>query len=185
MNPNPKSSSNSEPIRLSAEPDFAVGDLVVRPSLRQAIRDGRTLQLEPRVMQVLVALVSASGAVVSRDDLILRCWEGRIVGEAAINRCICKLREFDGASLGIETIARVGYRLTPANGTGGAEARQVSLPAAKRIRFATIALLSFLAGAVLVLAVQLALKHSPVATRPMALCRQFKTPRLRPFRSKA
>src|SRR5579862_6090473 len=116
MSPDSKPASASEAIRLAAEPDFTLGDLEVRPSLREAIRDGRRTVLEPRIMQVLVALGRAHGAVVSRDELIRRCWDGRVVGEAAINRCIFKLRELadagDGkSSFRIETIARVGYRL--------------------------------------------------------------------------
>lgn len=66
-------------------------------------------------MQVLVALHQAGGAVVSRDELIARCWEGRVVGEDAINRAIGRLRRLSeadgGASFTVETIARVGYRL--------------------------------------------------------------------------
>jgi TolB-like protein/DNA-binding winged helix-turn-helix (wHTH) protein/Flp pilus assembly protein TadD len=116
--------SDAQPVRLSDEADFALGDLVVRPSLREVQQNGRREQLEPRVMQVLVALGRADGAVVSRDALIERCWEGRIVGEAAINRCVSKLRELSetcgAASFRIETIPRVGYRLVaadqPANG---------------------------------------------------------------------
>ena len=42
--------------------------------------------LDPRVMQVLVALTGAAGKVLSRDDLIALCWDGRIVGDNAINR---------------------------------------------------------------------------------------------------
>src|ERR1700733_6992634 len=104
-----------EPIRLSEEPDFVIGGIEVRPSLREVRRGSTKQQLEPRVMQVLVALARADGAVVSRDDLIQRCWEGRIVGEAAINRCIWKLRELSEArgepTFHIETIPRVGYRI--------------------------------------------------------------------------
>ena len=43
-------------------------------------------------MQVLVALAAADGAIVGRDDLTRRCWEGRVVGEDAINRVISRLR---------------------------------------------------------------------------------------------
>jgi TolB-like protein/DNA-binding winged helix-turn-helix (wHTH) protein/Flp pilus assembly protein TadD len=108
-----------EPVRLSAEPGFALGDLAIHPSAREAIRDGRPQTLEPRVMQVLVALARAGGAVVSRDALIQCCWDGRVVGEASINRCIFKLRELadrgdGGHSFRIDTIARVGYRLQTA-----------------------------------------------------------------------
>lgn len=66
-------------------------------------------------MRVLIALVEADGAVLSRDDLIQRCWEGRVVSEDAINRCIGQLRRLaksgDEPCFTIECIPRVGYRL--------------------------------------------------------------------------
>ena len=103
------------PIDLADEADFQLGALLVSPSTREVGRGELRELLEPRVMQVLVALFRADGRVVSRDELIARCWEGRIVGEDAINRAIGRLRrlsEADGeASFGIETIPRVGYRL--------------------------------------------------------------------------
>jgi len=95
---------------------FALGDLTVRPALRQVVcADNSEHILEPRVMQVLVALARAQGGIVSRDKLIEQCWEGRIVGEDAINRVIGRLRQFaqsDAANaFRIETVPRVGYRL--------------------------------------------------------------------------
>src|SRR5215467_8514100 len=100
----------SDPVRLAVEPDFTLGDLAIHPSVREVVRGGARQQVEPRVMQVLVALARANGAVVSRDALIHRCWDDRVVGEAAINRCIFKLRELadageGSASFHIETIA--------------------------------------------------------------------------------
>jgi len=65
-------------------------------------------------MQVLVALARAQGAVVSRDALIESCWDGRIVGEDAINRCMGRLRKLaqvSGNAFSIETVSRIGYRL--------------------------------------------------------------------------
>ncbi len=59
-------------------------------------------------MQVLVALHRASPDVVSRDDLVAQCWDGRVVGDDAINGAIGKLRRL---SFVIETIPRIGYRL--------------------------------------------------------------------------
>ena len=108
----------SSPIELAREQEFALGVLRVSPSTREVVRGAESELLEPRVMQVLVALFQANGRVVSRDELIARCWEGRIVGEDAINRAIGRLRrlsEADGeASFQIETIPRVGYRLRAA-----------------------------------------------------------------------
>lgn len=106
----------SDSIDLASEPDFALGNLRVRPSLREVSARGQVEQLEPRVMQVLVALARQRGDVVSRDRLVERCWGGRVVGEDAVNRCIARIRRLSEAQGGfaIETIARVGYRLTEA-----------------------------------------------------------------------
>jgi TolB-like protein/DNA-binding winged helix-turn-helix (wHTH) protein/tetratricopeptide (TPR) repeat protein len=109
MNRNPTPDS----IDLAREPDFALGPLHVRPSLRQVSGNGQAEMLEPRVMQVLVAFARQRGEVVSRDRLVERCWGGRAVGEDALNRCVARIRRLSEARGGftIETIARVGYRL--------------------------------------------------------------------------
>lgn len=53
-----------EPIGLATEPDFKVGPIQVRPSFREMVRnDGRRETVEPRIMQVLVALASTDGIV--------------------------------------------------------------------------------------------------------------------------
>src|SRR4051812_25810298 len=122
-------------VQLSAERDFTLGDLEIHPSISEAVRSGQSQHVEPRVMQVLVALAGAAGAVVSRDELIQRCWDGRVVGEAAINRCMSRLRALadrgDGPrSFEVETIARVGYRLKV--GVGAAELPDVPHEPQKR-----------------------------------------------------
>lgn len=110
------STSPPESIDLAHTPDFRIGRLAVRASVRQLVRDdGAEEVLEPRVMQVLVALARAEGGILSRDDLTRCCWEDRIVGEDAINRVISRLRRSaEGIGEGtfrIETITKVGYRL--------------------------------------------------------------------------
>jgi DNA-binding winged helix-turn-helix (wHTH) protein/tetratricopeptide (TPR) repeat protein len=103
-------------VVLAHEPSLSVGDLRVDPPTRQVESATGRETLEPRVMQVLVALVRANGRIVTRDELIAWCWDGRIVGEDAINRAIFRLRQvandIGGGSFGIETITKVGYRLT-------------------------------------------------------------------------
>jgi hypothetical protein len=96
-------------IELAHEGDFDVGALSVCPSLRSVSIRGASQQLEPRVMQVLVALARSAGGVVSRDDLVKRCWGGRVVGEDAINRAVSRVRKLgeETAAFSIETIARV------------------------------------------------------------------------------
>jgi DNA-binding winged helix-turn-helix (wHTH) protein len=109
---NPDKTPNS--IDLAREADFSLGTLRIRPSLRQVEAASESETLEPRVMQVLVALSRRRGEVVSRDDLIAQCWDGRIVGEDAISRAIARVRKLGEArgAFQVETIPRVGYRLT-------------------------------------------------------------------------
>jgi TolB-like protein/DNA-binding winged helix-turn-helix (wHTH) protein len=106
------------PVDLTFEPDFDLGAARVRPAKLEIDIGGTTEALEPRVMQVLVALAQAAGTTVTRDELIRRCWDGRIVSDHAINRTVSRLRAVAqrdaGASFTIETRAGVGYRLFPA-----------------------------------------------------------------------
>ena len=99
-------------IDLARSRPFRLGGLEVDPP-RRRVSTGETL--EPRVMQVLVALARANGAVVSRDELIRTCWDGRIVGEDSITRVVGALRRLaekrGGGSFRIETVPKVGYRL--------------------------------------------------------------------------
>ena len=102
-------------VDLAHEPPFALGTVSVEPATRQISRDGCHQTLEPRVMQVLVALARAKEAIVTRDELTQWCWEGRIVGEDAINRALSRIRAV-AAGIGerrfrVETITKVGYRL--------------------------------------------------------------------------
>ncbi len=106
----------TDTIDLARAPELRIGRLRVRPAYRQLIHDsGRTEVLEPRVMQVLLALANANGGIVTRDDLSRTCWDRRVVGEDAVNRVISRLRKSaDGIGIGsfsIETITKVGYRL--------------------------------------------------------------------------
>jgi TolB-like protein len=101
------------PIDLARAADFLLQGVPIRPSVRQIGEDATRETLEPRVMQVLVALAQRFGEVVSRDALIATCWGGRIVGDEAITVCMTKLRRIGLAhgAFRIETVPRVGYRM--------------------------------------------------------------------------
>jgi TolB-like protein len=108
------------PVVLAYATPLSVGRLQIEPALRRVSRaDGCDAILQPRIMQVLVALARADGAIVSRDDLLSACWPGVTVGEDALNRTIGLLRRLcDGLGEGrlkIETVAKVGYRLVAAD----------------------------------------------------------------------
>lgn len=100
---------------LARVPEFELGGLIIKPSELAVVRNDDRRQLQPRVMQLLIALSSAGPNVVSRDSLVEQCWNGRVVGDDALNRCIVALRHladsFDPQPFEIETIPRIGYRL--------------------------------------------------------------------------
>lgn len=100
---------------LAHRSDFSLGLATIHPSVRTIKGPEGITTVEPRVMQVLLALADADGAVVTRRDLIQKCWNGQIVGDDAINRAIGEVRKVartTGAGFGVETIPRIGYRLT-------------------------------------------------------------------------
>jgi TolB-like protein/DNA-binding winged helix-turn-helix (wHTH) protein len=105
--------SHPTPVDLAHEPDFFLGTAKVQPSLRIFAVNGTSEIIEPRVMQALVWLARRAGEVVGRDELVATCWEGRVVGEDAIQRAIAKVRKLGDLSgaFAIQTIPRVGYRL--------------------------------------------------------------------------
>lgn len=93
--------------------DFDLGPARVRTSLLQIHFGTRTETVERRVMQLLVALVRADGAPVSRDELIECCWGGLIVSDDAINQSVSKLRKALAGIPGVAvtSVPRVGYRI--------------------------------------------------------------------------
>ena len=100
-------------VNLSVEPGFVLGRAWVDPEAHEFTIAGKRARMQPRPLKVLVALHDKQGRVVSRDELIDRCWNGRIIGNDVINRCISLLRSFAAESGGfeIETISGAGYRL--------------------------------------------------------------------------
>jgi DNA-binding winged helix-turn-helix (wHTH) protein/tetratricopeptide (TPR) repeat protein len=116
--------SVADRVELAHEPDFVLGRLTVSPSRRELVRDdGEREVIEHRMMRVLIALTKARGNILTRDELIMSCWDGVVVGDDAINRVMSRLRKvasgIGAGSIEIETITKVGYRLT-SNGDRGA-----------------------------------------------------------------
>jgi len=104
---------------LARRADLELGGATVRPSLRTIAGPAGSLTIEPRVMQVLLALHDAGGAVRTREDLLQACWGGVIVGEDSLHRAIAEVRRaarVTGGTFSVETIPRVGYRLTVPEG---------------------------------------------------------------------
>lgn len=124
-------------IDLAAESAFALGSLRIFPATREIESSQGRQIIEPRVMQGLVCLARAEGAVVSRDSLIASCWGGQVVGDDAINGCIAKVRQIAErhrpSPFWVETVPRVGYRLIASSKEKAppkpSESEPISIPA--------------------------------------------------------
>ena len=125
-------------IDLAHQGDFALGSVTVRPSLRTIVGPQGERVIEPKVMQVLVALADPVGTILSRDDLTERCWEGRLVGDTSINRVISLLRtafrEVACDAVIVENVPKVGYRLLLTEEPDAAESAETETKAADPVQ---------------------------------------------------
>ena len=114
-------------------PKFRLGPWLVRPDLNRVERadgEGVPVQIEPRVMGVLLCLAENPGQVVSRLDLLDRVWGDTVVGEEILTRAVSELRRVFGDSARqphtIETIRNHGYRIiAPVEAVEAVEAPQI------------------------------------------------------------
>ncbi len=87
----------------------------VEPPLNRVTIGDKTVRIEPKIMDVLLALALRPGEVVSKDELLKIVWNGTYVTEDVLTRAIGELRKLFGDDPGaprvIETIRKRGYRL--------------------------------------------------------------------------
>jgi predicted ATPase/DNA-binding winged helix-turn-helix (wHTH) protein len=97
------------PAQVPAAIEF--GRFRVLPHRREVLADGSPLELGGRAFDVLMVLIEAPGAVVSKDLLMSRAWPDRIVEEHNLQAQISALRRAFGADRDlIRTIAGRGYQ---------------------------------------------------------------------------
>src|SRR6201987_424186 len=92
---------------------IAFGRFQVLPSRREVLADGRPVKLGGRAFDVLMALIEARGAVVSREALMARAWQGRIIAGNSLPAQIAALRAAFGVDRTlIRTVSGRGYQFT-------------------------------------------------------------------------
>jgi DNA-binding winged helix-turn-helix (wHTH) protein/TolB-like protein/Flp pilus assembly protein TadD len=92
-----------------------IGDWRVDPATNELARGGEVVRIEPKAMEVLMALAARPGEVIGREALLAAVWPGVVVGDEALTQSIIKLRRALGdqprSPSYIETISKRGYRL--------------------------------------------------------------------------
>ena len=95
-----------------------IGDWTVIPSMNLLERNGASVKLEPRAMDLLVYLAKAGDRVVSAEELLREVWQGRVFDDGIVYKRINQLRTALGddsqAPRFIENIPKRGYRLVAA-----------------------------------------------------------------------
>jgi Tol biopolymer transport system component/DNA-binding winged helix-turn-helix (wHTH) protein len=158
---------------------LTVAGALVEPELNRVTIDGRALRIEPKIMDVLLALASRPGEVVSKEELRKTVWNGTFVGEDVLTRAIGELRKLFGDDAAtprvIETIRKRGYRLIAP--VGGAEPARAPEPAtapgetpfARRVSFAAFAGAAALALLASLAVFLLARREAPAPVRVVPL----------------
>jgi TolB-like protein/DNA-binding winged helix-turn-helix (wHTH) protein/thioredoxin-like negative regulator of GroEL len=97
---------------------FLVNGLRVVPNAGRISGPGADEQVDPKVMEVLVALARRPGDYVSREALIDEVWPDRVVTDHVLSRCVYELRKHLVRAGGsrkykelLETLPKRGYRL--------------------------------------------------------------------------
>lgn len=95
--------------------NWQLGNVLFDSTRRVLVLDTQQHYLEPRIYELLLALLTAPQQQLSREQLIDQVWQGRVVSESAINRAVSMLRkalaQLDPSQPYLETLPKVGYRL--------------------------------------------------------------------------
>lgn len=104
---------------------IAFGPFTLDPAAFELRRGGTPVPVEPQVLELLHLLVANRDRLVTRDELVERVWQGRIVSEATISSRIKAARQAIGddgtAQRLIRTVHGRGFRfVAPVDGSADA-----------------------------------------------------------------
>lgn len=99
--------------RLNA-PEICFGPFTLDAWAWSLSRNGRAVDLSPRLVQILACLIERHGGIVTKDELFERFWRDVTVTENTLTRAIADIRKALGDDAAepryVQTNARRGYR---------------------------------------------------------------------------
>ena len=109
-----KSKAKIKAAPVTSNVGFRFGDWAVFPNEHRLQRGDEIVRLEPKVMQLLLMLVSRHNQACSRNDLLDQLWPSAETGDSSLTRAISELRKALGDQLDtphyIDTVHRIGYK---------------------------------------------------------------------------
>lgn len=107
--------SEESSLREHFEDGLWVGDWFIEPMRNRLWLDEEEIQVEPKVMEVLLCMAKQPGKTVTKAEFKDIVWRDTVVTDDVLSRCISQLRKvFDDDPKDpsyIETIRKTGYRL--------------------------------------------------------------------------
>ena len=92
---------------------YAVSGHLIEPNLNRILIGDIHYNVEPIVMDLLMLFLSNAGKPLSREEIILAVWKGKVVGDGSLSRNVASIRKLlDNNSNNlscIKTIPKVGY----------------------------------------------------------------------------
>ena len=167
VHPGPESPDETLMVSVSnADDPIRIGEWVAHPRKNELRRGAEAVRVEPKAMDLLVALARRAGEVVSREELLAQVWPGTVVGDEALSQSVTKLRRALGDDSRtpkyIETVSKRGYRLAAA-----VEREATAAPAARRRGPAWVMFAAFMA--LLAIAAAIVVTTSRDAAAPQAV----------------
>ena len=93
---------------------YTFGPYRLDPPEHRLLRDEQTIPLSPKAFDLLVALVSRAGHLVTKEQLLQEVWPGTFVEEANLSYTVSLLRKALGDEREpyryVETVPKRGYR---------------------------------------------------------------------------
>jgi len=100
---------------MDLEFGFRLAQWDVHPKRGLLVSGTRARRVEPKAMNVLTCLAREGDAPVTRSEFFKEVWQGRVVTDEVLSRCISQLRsrleDDPRAPRFIETLPKIGYRL--------------------------------------------------------------------------
>jgi pimeloyl-ACP methyl ester carboxylesterase len=118
----------TRPIVAETQVIYQFGDYQIDTARFEIARAGRTLAVEPQVLELLIVLIENRDHVVSKDEVFGKIWKGRIVSDTTLSSRIKTARQLIGDTGArqqyIKTIHGRGFRFV-----GNVETKAAAPPA--------------------------------------------------------
>ncbi len=93
---------------------YSFNSVIVDTIARELSRDGKVIELQPRVLDLLIYLIENCERAIGKDELLENIWSGMVISESVLSRTVMKVRKAVGDDTSQQSVIRTlhghGYR---------------------------------------------------------------------------